>query len=106
MLPAEAEDQAYRALAHHDRRRLLRVIGEGERSVTDLAERTGLDQPIASQHLRVLRDAHLVTVRVDGNRRLYSIRFDRMQELRSELDAFWSGKLGDLKAAAVRRASR
>lgn len=98
------DDRGYRALAHTDRRRLLRLIRDGERSVTDLVADTELGQPIVSQHLRVLREADLVTVRVDGNRRLYSVRFDRVADLRAELDGFWSKKLDRLKSVAQAQA--
>jgi DNA-binding transcriptional ArsR family regulator len=96
-------DDAFRALAHRDRRRLMMLIGDGERSVGELCRRADLDQPIASQHLRVLRDAALVTVRVDGNRRMYSVDVDRIAPMRAFLDAFWRAKLGDLGRAAERR---
>ncbi len=100
-----ADDRAYRALSHHDRRRLLRAIADGERAVGDLAAATGLHQPIASQHLRVLREAGLVSVRADGNRRLYSVDFVRLGDLRSFLDHFWSDRLERLRLAAEGAAS-
>jgi DNA-binding transcriptional ArsR family regulator len=100
-----ADDRAYRALSHHDRRRVLRAIADGERAVGDLAATTGLHQPIASQHLRVLREAGLVSVRVDGNRRLYSVDFARMGDLRRFLDQFWSNRLDRLRIAAEGAAS-
>lgn len=99
----QLDDQAFRALAHRDRRRLLTLLVGGERSVGDLSSSAGLDQPIASQQLKVLRDAGLVTVRVEGNRRLYSVEFERVGRLRAFLDGFWRTKLGDLARAAARR---
>ena len=100
MLLEELDDRAFKALGHRDRRALLRAIGPGERAVGELAETTRLDQPVASQHLRVLRDAGLVAVRVDGNRRLYSIDFTRFGEIRRFLDEFWNSKLAALKSVA------
>lgn len=94
------QDRAFKALAHHDRRTLLRLIGSDECSVGDLSTAAGLDQPIASQHLKVLRTAGLVSVRVDGNRRFYSVDVERVGQLRSFLDQFWNDKLSALKAAA------
>ncbi len=96
------DDRAFRALAHRERRRLLRSIGPVERSVGDLAGAVGLDQPIASQHLRVLRDAGLVSVRADGNRRLYAVDVDRIDALRAFLEQFWSDRLARLQAVAER----
>lgn len=95
-------DDSYRALAHPVRRDLMRLIGDGERSVGELVDGTALAQPIVSQQLRVLRDASLVSVRVDGNRRLYSIDFARLAELRSFLDQFWNDKLDALRRVAER----
>ena len=102
MLLEELEDRAFKALGHRDRRALLRAIGRDERPVGDLAAATELEQPVASQHLKVLRTAGLVGVRVDGNRRLYSIDFARFGEIRRFLDEFWAAKLDALKAAAER----
>jgi DNA-binding transcriptional ArsR family regulator len=93
-------DDSYRALAHPVRRDLLRLISDGERSVGELVDGTGLAQPIVGQQLRVLRDASLVAVRVDGNRRLYSIDFARLAELRSFLDQFWTDELDALRRVA------
>ena len=96
----ELDDRAFRALAHGDRRRLLRAIAGDERPVGDLAAELGLDQPIVSQHLKVLRDAGLVQVRADGTRRLYAVEFRRIAELRSFLDGFWSTRLARLRDVA------
>ncbi len=101
---AVAEDRAFKALGHHDRRAILRLIAHGEVPVGELVERTELDQPVVSQHLKVLRTAGLVTVRVDNNRRLYSIDVGRFAELRQFLDFFWNDKLAALKQVAESRA--
>lgn len=95
-----AEDRAFKALGHRDRRAILRLIADGDVPVGELVERTELDQPVVSQHLKVLRTAGLVTVRVDNNRRLYSIDFGRFAELRRFLDLFWNDKLAALKQIA------
>lgn len=94
------EDRAFKALGHRDRRAILRLIADDEVAVGALVEETRLDQPVVSQHLRVLRDAGLVDVRIDGNRRLYSVQFARMAELRRFLDSFWNDKLAALKQVA------
>ena len=100
MLSLELEDRAYKALGHRDRRRILRAIGTEERPVGALADEVGLAQPIASQHLRVLRDAGLVQVRADGNRRFYAVEFGVVSELRTFLDQFWSDRLARLQQVA------
>lgn len=97
-------DAALKALAHPGRRAMLRLVWEAELTSSEIAERTGMTKPGASQHLRMLRDAGLVSVRVAANRRLYRVDHDRMRELRLFLDEFWSGPLARLKALAEARA--
>jgi DNA-binding transcriptional ArsR family regulator len=88
------------AIAHPGRRAMLTLLLGGERSAGELAAHAGMRQPVASQHLRVLREAGLVTVRKDGNRRVYSVDFENVARLQSELDAFWKPALGALKDTA------
>lgn len=97
---AAAQDRAFKALGHRDRRAILRLVADGEVAVGEVVAQTELDQPVVSQHLKVLRTAGLVTVRVDQNRRLYSIDFGRVAELRRFLDGFWNDKLIALKQVA------
>jgi len=87
-----------RALADPRRRRMLALVWDRERSSSDLARRCELSRPAASQHLRVLREADLVSVRSEGNRRLYRVRADRLAELRAMLDEFWGSRLAGLQA--------
>lgn len=95
-------EAALRAIANPKRRAILELVWDTERTATEIAEGVGLSKPAASQHLRVLKQAELVTVRADRNRRLYRVRPDRMEELRVFLEDFWSGRLGALKEAAER----
>ena len=90
------------AIAHPGRRAMLRLVIEHEYPAGELADHIGMSQPATSQHLKVLRDAGLVTVRVDGPRRLYRIDPDGLERLRSELDDFWQPPLEALKKAAER----
>lgn len=92
-------DAGLQAMAHPGRRTMLRLVRDGERSSSELAEAAGLSRPAASQHLRILRDAGLVHVRVDANRRLYRADLERLGALRSALDEFWGDRLGELKRA-------
>jgi DNA-binding transcriptional ArsR family regulator len=91
---------AIEALSHPSRRAMLRLVLDGELPVGELARRTGLSQPAASQHLKVLRDAGLVRGRVDGRRRLYQVDLQGLERLRAELDSFWEPALLALKQAA------
>jgi DNA-binding transcriptional ArsR family regulator len=92
--------EAIEALSHPGRRAMLRLVLERELPVSELAERVGVSQPAASQHLRVLRDAGLIRGRVDGRRRLYRVDGEGLERLRGELDAFWGPALAALKDAA------
>ena len=95
-------EAALRALAHPGRRRMLALVWDAERTSSDLADGCGLSKPAASQHLKVLRDAGLVAVRADGNRRLYRARVEKLAELRASLDGFWGERLAALQAAVDR----
>lgn len=91
----------FRALADPRRREMLGVLWPAEQSVGSLVARFGVSQPIVSQQLAILRSADLVTVRIDGPRRLYRANPDRLAEVRRFVDAFWDEHLTRL-AAAVR----
>jgi DNA-binding transcriptional ArsR family regulator len=90
-------EDALKAIANPRRRAMLELVWDRERTAGELAERTGLSAPAASQHLRVLRDAELVSVRVDANRRLYRARPERVAEVRAALEAFWGERLARLR---------
>ena len=97
-------EEPIRVLAHPGRRAMRRLVWDAERPASDLADAAGLSRAATSQHLRLLRDAGLVTVRVDGNRRLYRADLDRVAEVASFLEEFWASPLARLKAAAERTA--
>jgi DNA-binding transcriptional ArsR family regulator len=92
-------DAALRALAEPNRRAILRLVRDDERSAGDIASHFDISRPAISQHLRVLEDAELVAVRRDGTRRLYQARPDAMSEVREFLDSFWDDRLTRLKGA-------
>lgn len=88
------------AIANPTRREILRLVWDRELPASEIAARVKLTGPATSQHLRVLRDADLVAVRVDANRRFYRIRPEGIDELRSILESFWTGRLASLKRTA------
>ena len=90
-------DVALRALSHPRRREMIEFVADVERTSSDLAGRCRLSRPATSQHLKVLREADLVSVRADGNRRLYRARADRMAEVLMMLDRFWGARLAALR---------
>jgi DNA-binding transcriptional ArsR family regulator len=99
-------DTALRALSHPRRRQMLQCVADVERTSSELAGRCRLSRPATSQHLKVLREADLVSVRADGNRRLYRARADRVAEVLAMLDSFWGGRLAELRDELERNAKR
>lgn len=89
------------AIAEPQRRRLLDALRDGELSVGSLVQGLGISQPLVSKHLRVLREAGLVEVRVDGQRRLYRLRLQPLAELDAWLEPYrqmWLTSLERLEA--------
>jgi DNA-binding transcriptional ArsR family regulator len=84
------------ALAEPNRRRIVELLQDGERSVGELVSGTGLAQPAVSKHLRVLKGAGLVEVRQQAQRRLYRIRPQPLAELDAWLEPYrklWNERL-------------
>jgi DNA-binding transcriptional ArsR family regulator len=104
--PPDDREEAIRAFAHPGRRAMLELVWDAERPASTLADAAGLSRSAASQHLRVLRDAGLVTVRAEGNRRLYRADLGRVGDVAAFLDEFWAVPLARLQAAAEQRAPR
>jgi DNA-binding transcriptional ArsR family regulator len=89
----------YEALAEPNRRRIVEMVGERERTVGEIVQALGISQPGASKHLRVLREAGLVSVRQDAQRRLYRLNPEKLAEIDAWLAPFrrfWAGKLDAL----------
>jgi DNA-binding transcriptional ArsR family regulator len=91
---------AFEVLAEPTRRRILDDVRDRERSVGELVKRLKLSQPGVSKHLRVLRDAGLVEVRKDAQRRLYRVRPEPLAELDAWLAPYrrlWNKRLDALE---------
>ena len=94
--------QAMAALADPTRRRIVELLAHGESSAGDLARRFAITQPAVSQHLRALREAGLVRVRQDAQRRIYSLDGRGLAEIDAWLSryrAFWTKQLDALEHA-------
>jgi DNA-binding transcriptional ArsR family regulator len=90
----------FAVLAEPARRRALDLLLDGPRPVGELAGLLGLSQPGTSKHLKVLREAGLVRVRQDGQRRCYELRPDPLAEIDAWLAPyreFWAGRLDALE---------
>jgi DNA-binding transcriptional ArsR family regulator len=90
------------ALGDGTRRAILEELRDGERSVGEIAARLPVSRPAVSQHLRVLRNAGLVSERREGTRHLYRLEAAGLGRLRSYLDRFWTVALAEFKSAAER----
>src|SRR5213596_2967667 len=98
--------EVFTALADPTRRRILEALREQPRTVGELAEGQPVSRPAVSQHLKVLQSARLVSVQPQGNRRLYSIKRDGLDDLRKYLESFWSDVLSAYSAEIARRAKK
>jgi DNA-binding transcriptional ArsR family regulator len=90
----------FEVLAEPTRRRILDLLRERERSVGELVSRLTISQPGVSKHLRVLREAGLVEVRTDAQRRWYGLRAEPLSEVAAWLEPyrrFWGGRLDALE---------
>jgi DNA-binding transcriptional ArsR family regulator len=90
------------ALGDPTRRAVLERLAAGPRPVGEIADGLPVSRPAVSQHLRVLREAGLVTVRREGTRRVYAVDPSGLADLRAYLDSFWNQALASFKDAAER----
>ena len=88
------------ALGDATRREIMERLRGGPRPVGEIAAGLPVSRPAVSQHLRVLKEAGLVTERKDGTRRIYRVEPKALAELRAYLDSFWEQALAGFKAAA------
>jgi len=91
---------AIEALADPTRRRIFERLRRGPSAVGVLAEGLPVSRPAVSQHLKVLKDAGLVSEEQDGARRIYRIDPQGLGQLRRWLDGFWDDALENFKAEA------
>ena len=90
----------FEAIAEPNRRQILDMLRGGEQPAGALVEATGLSQPGVSKHLKLLREAGLVSVRPDGQRRLYRLEPGELAALDARLKPFrqfWAGRLDALE---------
>ena len=85
----------FKALAHPIRIRILEVLVGGERSVQELQEALGLEQPIVSQHLAMLRAKNIVKARKEGTTVWYAVRVPLMGELLAIARRVFDSQLND-----------
>ena len=92
-------DGTLSALAEPNRLRIVEALRDGPRSVNELVEALELSQPLVSKHLRVLREAHIVSVRSNAQQRVYELEAAPFEELDTWVASFhrlWEGRLDSL----------
>jgi DNA-binding transcriptional ArsR family regulator len=92
------QTDVFQALSDPTRRRIVEVLRSGEQQVGDVVAKAGVHQSGVSRHLRILSESGFVSMRPDGQRRLYALRAEPFQEL----DA-WLGQYRDLWEARLDR---
>ena len=100
-MQADRLDRTFAALADPTRRQILQRLGERDLTAGALAEPLAISRPAVSRHLRVLRDAELVTVRIDGRERWFSLNPDGVVDADTwleELRMSWRESLFSLKS--------
>ncbi len=98
----------FNAVAEPKRRRMLRVLSRGERSVNDIVTTLKWSQPQVSKHLGVLRQVGLVSVRHDGRQRFYRVNGERLKPIHDwvlTFEKFWKHQLDRIKVRAEARAA-
>ena len=98
-----ASAEVLTALADPTRRHIFEALRGQPKTVGELAAGQPVSRPAVSQHLKVLWSARLVSVERQGNRRLYSIKRDGLDDLRQYLESFWSDALSAYAAEIERR---
>lgn len=92
--------RAFDALGDPTRRQLLERLAKKPLAVGELASGFTISRPAVSQHLKVLKEARLVSERIEGTRHIYSLDQRGVSAMRSYLDRFWDRALAALKEAA------
>ena len=98
----------FAALADPTRRRIVELLSTGERSAGEIVEEFDVSAPAISQHLKALRDAGLVQVRTDAQRRIYALDAAGLENIDAwlkDVRKFWSGRLDALERELRKPAS-
>jgi DNA-binding transcriptional ArsR family regulator len=90
----------FEALGDPHRRTILELLGDGDRSVRELADELPISRPAVSRHLRLLKEAGLVTDRAEGTRRLYRLQEEGPEAVRAYLEQVWGDATKRFRIAA------
>ena len=95
------QDEAWSALGDASRRAIVDCLAERPRAVGELADGLPISRPAVSQHLKVLKDAGLVSERVAGTRRIYRLNPAGVAAMRDQLDTYWNRALAGFQDAVA-----
>jgi DNA-binding transcriptional ArsR family regulator len=98
---ADRRDEAWNALGDPTRRSIIERLAERPRAVGELADALPISRPAVSQHLKVLKDAGLVSERAAGTRRIYRLNPAGVAALRDQLDTYWNRALAGFQDAVA-----
>ncbi len=96
----------FQALADPTRRRIVQALRDGEQQVGDVVEKAGIHQSGVSRHLRILFESGFVSIRPDGQRRLYALKPEPFQELDDWIGQYrkiWEARLDRFEAALEKK---
>lgn len=94
------------ALGDPHRRGIVELLREGDRSVGDLAQQLPISRPAVSRHLRLLKEAGLVTDRAEGTRRLYRLHDEGIDAVRAYVEQVWGDAAARFRIAAENTSSK
>ena len=98
MLPSKGDP--FDALGDPNRRAIVEQLRGGDRSVQELADTLPISRPAVSRHLRLLKEAGLVTDRAEGTRRLYRLHDEGIEAVRAYLEGVWGEASARFRIAA------
>jgi DNA-binding transcriptional ArsR family regulator len=100
-MAASASGDPFEALGDANRRAIVELLRGGDRSVQELADELPISRPAVSRHLRLLKDAGLVTDRPEGTRRLYRLDDEGVESVRAYLEQVWGEAAARFRIAAA-----
>jgi len=100
MSPLRKHDPAFNALGDPTRRAIFEKLVAGPLSVVHIAEGLAVSRPAVSQHLKVLREAKLISMEQKGTRSIYQVDREGIMAMRAWLDRFWDEALHNFKTLA------
>src|ERR1700683_2840858 len=89
MVPARAAGDPFEALGDANRREILRLLSSGDKPVREIADAMTISRPAVSRHLRLLKDAGMVTEEARGTRRIYHLQDQGLHAVQAYLEGIW-----------------